>query len=593
MTLKKLSTIFAQYPLLPNLLIVLVALFSCASILLHGAFGGYDLEFHLIWVKHFTAQLAQGELYPRWLMDMNFGAGSPTFYYYPPLAYYITAIPGLLFPWIEVITQHAIGETAIIALSGMAFYHYAQRRFAAIPALLASLIYMILPYHFEYDLWTRQDLSEIANYIWLPLVIDYTERLFDGEEALIGLAIVYGCMMLTHLPTTLLFSLGLAGYVLVLTCMKPSWRFLAHFSTAIAIGILLAGTYWIPAVFCLKYIHAEEWWAPFYDFRRWFFPLVDAPQLNSDSQRLFDMLCLTTVIFALCWLNALCWRSPEAIKKLWPCLALVVVSWFFMSSWSRILWEVLPLLSKVQFPWRIAVGIDLATAIAVLLMMNNLYLQHDKLTILVAAVVISLLLYSLATAHIGFSLVPDDAGKNVHKLYREALFMNSEDASPHIPRWNNLAQVDENDKTIEMLGQKVYDKSHGDITTGNVAYVERNGSITVSTWAPDRILLDIDLQNPTPLTVRQLYFPNWRASVVGSGSTLKIAPVAGWGLIRIIAPAGKYQLQLKMGHLKEELIGAAMSGLALLLLSGRAVWMRWRHQARKTAATFDKSISEN
>jgi|GEM_PF-704792 len=575
MALKKLSTIFTHHPLLPNFLILLVALLACAPLLQHGAISGGDLWLHLIWVKHFTTQLAQGELYPRWMMDMHLGAGSPTFYFYAPLAYYITAIPGLLLPWIELATQHAIGETLIIALSGLTFYHYAHRRFAAIPALFAALVYMLLPYHYEIDLWTRQDLSELANYIWLPLVLDYTERLFDGEKAMIGLAISYGGMMLTHLPTALLFSLGLAGYVLMLAYQKPSWRLSvqlsARFSIAITIGILLAGIYWIPAVFCQKYIHAEEWWTPNYDFNLWFFPPINRNSSIIDfpfALRLFDILRLSTAIFALCWLNARRGDNPQIMKRLWSCLMLVLISWFFMSSWSRLLWEHLPLLRKVQFPWRIAMVLDLATAIAALLMMNSLYLQRDKLTTLTTVVVIGLFLYSLATTSVRFTVPPDDEQVKISMFYLVHSVLVGKDTGAHRPRWWNPAQEENNDKYIDALGQTGYD--------------QRNGSITVETWMPRRISFNVNLQKPTTLIVRQFYFPNWRASIFGTGTVLNITPAVNTGLIQIIAPAGKYELRLDMGRLQEENAGLASTCLAILLLLGRVIWLHWHQCVRNT-----------
>ena len=39
-------------------------------------------------------QLWSGELYPRWLLGMNSGFGSPTFFVYGPLPYYAAAFSG-------------------------------------------------------------------------------------------------------------------------------------------------------------------------------------------------------------------------------------------------------------------------------------------------------------------------------------------------------------------------------------------------------------------------------------------------------------------------------------------------------------------
>ena len=145
-----------------------------------------------------------------------------------------------------------------------------------------------------------------------------------------------------------------------------------------------------------------------------------------------------------------------------------------------------------------------------------------------------------------------------------------------MPRWNP-AQAEKNDKTIETLGK--------------ISYDEHNGSIVVAAWVPRRISFDVDLKKSTTLTVRQFYFPNWRASIVGSGSTLKIVPVAGWGLIRISAPAGKYQLRLELLPLKQETLGKAASGFAVMLLLGRAVWLYRRKRTLRIPKNCSQTVS--
>ena len=45
-----------------------------------------------VWSDQFTTELAKGHLYPRWFPLANGGAGSPTFYFYPPLAFYVSGL---------------------------------------------------------------------------------------------------------------------------------------------------------------------------------------------------------------------------------------------------------------------------------------------------------------------------------------------------------------------------------------------------------------------------------------------------------------------------------------------------------------------
>ena len=99
---------------------------------------------------------------------------------------------------------------------------------------------MLLPYHFEINLWRRQDIGELANYIWMPLILYYTEKMFDGRHAFAGLAVSYALMMLSHLPSALLFSICLGCFVIVLLWTRHAWRYLPRFVSAIIVGILLA-----------------------------------------------------------------------------------------------------------------------------------------------------------------------------------------------------------------------------------------------------------------------------------------------------------------------------------------------------------------
>ena len=78
---------------------------------------------HAIWYSNFSSQLWKGEFYPRWLADMNGGFGSPTFFFYAPVPYYLTA---LLRPFFVHDTQgwHQLGISTSIALaaSGVCAY---------------------------------------------------------------------------------------------------------------------------------------------------------------------------------------------------------------------------------------------------------------------------------------------------------------------------------------------------------------------------------------------------------------------------------------------------------------------------------------
>src|SRR5205823_6430575 len=79
-----------------------------------------DAGFHAVWYTHFSHQLWAGDLYPRWLAGMNGGLGSPVFFFYPPLPYFLTSI---LRPFFRSDPQgwHQLGVSASLALIASGF----------------------------------------------------------------------------------------------------------------------------------------------------------------------------------------------------------------------------------------------------------------------------------------------------------------------------------------------------------------------------------------------------------------------------------------------------------------------------------------
>ena len=61
-----------------------------------GLNGMTDLRWHSLWILHFSQQLSKGIVYPSWLSGVNYGYGSPTFVFYPPLTYYLGSLIKLI-----------------------------------------------------------------------------------------------------------------------------------------------------------------------------------------------------------------------------------------------------------------------------------------------------------------------------------------------------------------------------------------------------------------------------------------------------------------------------------------------------------------
>ncbi len=170
---------------------------------------------HAMWYTHFSGQLWSGDFYPRWLMNMNSGLGSPVFFYYPPVPFFLTS---LLRPLFANDSQgwHQVGVSCSIAIiaSGFAAYLWLKDIGDHFSAMVAAVLYMAMPYHLG-DVYVRGSLSEIWAFVWMPLILFFTNRIVNGRRlAGVGLALSYALLVMTHLPTTLIFSIVPVTYSL-------------------------------------------------------------------------------------------------------------------------------------------------------------------------------------------------------------------------------------------------------------------------------------------------------------------------------------------------------------------------------------------
>jgi len=106
-----------------------------------------------------------GTLYPRWFPDSFEGLGSTTFYFYPPLAFWLKGALAAL----GLGASHAVAlaATAFSAASGLAMYGWLKDR--ASRPLWWAVIYMSAPYQL-YDFYLRGALAEYASHMWFPLI---------------------------------------------------------------------------------------------------------------------------------------------------------------------------------------------------------------------------------------------------------------------------------------------------------------------------------------------------------------------------------------------------------------------------------------
>jgi hypothetical protein len=538
----------------PTAIIILAlgATIACMPLLRYGASTQDPIGIYLDWMGRFTLQLTQGDLYPRWLMGMNQGAGSPVFYYYAPLAYYLTSIPTILLPGLKPTIQLAWADSLLLSLSGLSFYFYARQRFKIAVALPCSLLYILLPYHLEIDTYNRQDIAELANYIWMPLVLCCIDQVFERRRAVCGLAVAYALMLVTHLPTTLLFSVGLCGYIVVSLVVTRRATCLPHLAAGFGLALLLAAVYLVPALFGENYVRMDAMWRE--DFHIYFFPVRSLEAFGNVEHhdvatRIFTVVSFTTLMFCVQWLTAVRRPAGRSHRVLLGSMVFILASWFLMSSCSIFVWDHAPLLRKTQFPWRLSMVIDLATAITGLYALEALAYHRDAFNIAATTGAVALLIWCLSTAHFDTKI---DSFYPVSWLQsRDKAISDGADVVEYMTIWNHTDPDS--------------DTTAGTASPAPISYEASAGQIALISWRPRNIVLDVRLRRMTRAYVHQFYFPNWEAKTE-RGELLLVKPSEPQGLIEVELPAGSYRLYVTLAPMAQESIGIALSAIGLVVL---------------------------
>ena len=342
-----------------GIIIILAAVFAMIPELIIGLTVTDNYRFNLLWPEQFVQQFRDAHLYPRWLPLAWNGLGAPTFYFYPPLFFWVTSSA-------DIVTGGALGParfvpiatTAILATSGLSMRAWLRIHGNERAAVIGAIAYVLSPYHL-YDIYCRGALTEAAAYALTPVIMLSLARLGEGRSRyVVVLATGYAALLLTHLPTALLISvLLIPAYVIwTATRVERAAHFLASALAGGVLGIGLAAFYLIPAITLLPFVNSQSLNQGFYAPENWFF--WRAPIGPMGGRILF--IIPASIGAALLAISAVvAERGTRSVSPMfWAAVTLCVVA--LVGGLIPAFWK-LPGLSLVQFPWRALLIVEFAT----------------------------------------------------------------------------------------------------------------------------------------------------------------------------------------------------------------------------------------
>ncbi|MDP9340121.1 MAG: 6-pyruvoyl-tetrahydropterin synthase-related protein [Acidobacteriota bacterium] len=543
------------------LIIGLAALVLALPVLIYGPMvGGHDTYEHLNFREHFVRQFWGGEGYPRWFIGMNHGLGSASFFVYPPLPSYIVA---LLDPAGKALHFNAFNFMEFLALfgSGISAFVWLGTMASRRAALLVSILYMLMPYHLAGDFYRRTALAECWALVWIPLVLYFTARLKEPDRvALIGLAVSYALMILSHLISVAIISL--LPFAITMFLFPRGLR--ARSTTRVVFGMLLgaglASFYLLSALFHSRYIPVTRMISvyPFFlednviRFGRALYYGRDFT--HTVSLIVINMVVLIVVCATVALRNA---QAGQERKNLIFWVTACTIPTFLMTAWSLPVWRMFPFMHRIaQFPWRLNIVLCVAALpiVAAFLCQTS---WNPKLNQAVPLALFSLVVFSWLVSYAA-----------IWRRYQ------TEVATPR-------TSLSEDDDAFAAWSPPGMDEASAlQASTGPRArFLSGVGEVDILLWKSRH--LQIETNSPTGGTVmiNQFYYPAWTASSVEDGRSLQVGAAMPQGLLQIEIPSGRRQIRLDIPLGSSELIGRWLSAGCILVCGALALCNRRTAQA--------------
>jgi hypothetical protein len=530
-----------------------VALLIVAPFFWLGNASGHDIAFHASSWLDVAGQWKEGIVFPRWCELANNGFGEPRFIFYPPLSWMLGAALGFLVPW------NAVPGTFIVVaqtLAGISMFALSRRFFSTSASLFAAACYAANPYALLV-VYMRSDFAEELACSFMPLLLLAALQLCDvtlnrwrsGARVTAIFALLFAGIWLSNAPAGVLASYSMALLFAWAGIARKSFAPLWRGAGGLALGFALSGFYLFPAAYEQRWVNIGQALSSGLQPAQNFLFTKIADSEHNDFNWIAStiaalLMALTGASAIVAYRNA----SKEEFageKRSWQAMLLLsATAMILMLHSSSILWEHLPKLQFVQFPWRcmgiLAVPYAFFSAAAV---------RRWRPGWVWAAVV--------------FIAVAGTAAFLVHKAWWDS---------------NDIPVLQEAIASGQGFdGTDEYDPAKDDHTdlpakAPPVQILPREGApapapdakIRIARWTAEEKDLSVTSPQPFRLAVRLLDYPAWRIEVNGQ----LVMPESPESTAQVILPlpAGTHSVDIRFGRTLDRSLGIGISCIAMCVL---------------------------
>jgi len=517
-----------------------------------GTPSGHDIGFHAGSWLDAAAQWKEGIVYPRWTEWANHGFGEPRFIFYPPLSWMLGAGLGFVVPWNWVPTVFIV---LVQTFAGVSAFALARRVISERASLFSAFSYAANPYALLI-VYLRSDFAELLALAFFPLLflvafelsgtLESRRRTLERGVALFG--IFFAAVWLSNAPAGVLASYSVALVFAWAAIKNRSWRPLARGGAGLVLGLGLSAVYILPAAYEQRWVNiGQALSAGLLPRENFLFT-----QTNDPEHTLFNWVASGTAVLmiVLTGLAALAaWRGSaddardsERRKSYQALLLLSACATLLMLRLTAILWDVLPKLRFVQFPWRwMSV---LAVAFAVFL---GAAVERRRLTVLWIALVVAILAGTGALQGKQGWWDGEDLAAAQSAVEQGEGFDGTDEYDP--------AGDDHTDLPVKAPMAAVVNSADQKASAAGVR-------IKVELWTAEEKKVRVEAREPVRIALRLLDYPGWRVEVNGK-PTIVGHPEGTEGMI-VPVTSGQSEIVAQFRRTSDRTLGGAISILGVV-----------------------------
>lgn len=514
-------------------LVIAIGLIACLPLYIYGVPFGVDSPHHYRTVLGFYESILQGNVYPSWHAGTNGGYGDASVRFYPPALYFVLCSARLITR--DWFFASLVTSTLLTTVGALGMYLWTRCFTTHYYALAAGMLYLLSPFHAN-EMYQAGMFAQYGAANLLPFVFAFVERIIRGgsKRNVAGLGLVYGLVILFHVPLAVIGSISVAIYVLI----RLFQRFHIIAIYRLVAGVLLAAAlscfYWLPVMRELKWKYpsgiGQGAWS---DYRNNFL-FHHSPNVMSNF--LLPMMTAATIAMALPAIVFVLKRRSEVIAP----AVVALVSFLMATPVSKPVWDASSMLQETQFPWR-----WLTTTSAFVSLLTTVSLPELASMWRSRWRPLALALIGLVAIGISFTVLQLIKGA---PLYKQAAFNERIEAQRDSATNQDFLAVWANGQPRAM--SSLVDAGAREVTIG--------------VWSGEHKLFTIAPGAETEARLKVYYYPYWVAFANGTRLTTKPADD---GALLVSVPGNKTTIEVNFIEPLSTYTAAGVSLVALLTIT--------------------------